>query len=192
MSEHEVFTPIKGFFSAVQNGIIEIYNEFSFQHELGIYLRKKFPDKKVQFERNVEYFGFDKSALVKKEIDISVFSDDKTDMSCVFELKYPQNGQYPEQMYSFCKDIVLLEQMVRGGFEKAYFVDVVDDPLFYSGRTGRTDGIYAYFRSNQPIEGSIQKPTGRKDESVDVQGSYHINWNPIQGKSKYCVVEVTR
>ena len=157
---HEVVTLIEGFFSAVRNEMIEIYNEFSLQHELGIYLREKYAEKKVQFERNVEYFGLDKSAFVKKEIDISVFSDDKTDFSCVFELKYPRNGKYPEEMYSFCEGIVFLEQMVRGGFEKAYFVAVVDDPLFYSGP--KTDGIYAYFRSNQPIEGSIQKPTGSK------------------------------
>ena len=186
----EADTLVEPFFSDVRNGIVQIYNEFSFQPELGIFLRKGFPNKKIQFERSIEYFGFDRSAFVKKEIDISFFSEDKSELLSVFELKYPRNGQHPEQMYSFCRDIVFLEQMVRNGFESAYFVAVVDDQLFYSGNTKGGRGIYAHFRSDHPIEGSIEKPTGATNESITVQGSYHVNWNTIWGKSKYFIVEV--
>ena len=185
----EIGTLIEDFFGAVQNGTIEFYNEFSFQHELGIYLRKHFPDSKVQFERNIRYF-FDIIEPVKTEIDISVFSSERSDMLYTFEVKYPRNSQYPEQMYSFCKDIVFLEQLVDAGFEKAYFVAVVDDKLFYFG--DNKDGIYAYFRSDAPIEGRIRKPTGRKNESVYVQGSYRVHWKRVCGNSRYCIVEVTR
>lgn len=188
-TSYEVHAFIDDFFSEVRNGTIEIYNEFSLQHEFGIYLRKRFVGYKVQFERNVEYFGFEKSDFVKKEVDVSIFSDNNSDLACVFELKYPRNGQHPEQMYSFCKDIRFLEQLVNTGFKKAYFVVAVDDSLFYSG--SKKDGIYAYFRSNRPIEGNIRKPTGRSNESICVQGSYHIDWRTIQGKSKYGVVEVS-
>ena len=52
---------IEAFFEEVASGNIEIYNEFSFQHELGIFLRKRLKSAKVQFERNVSYFGLDKN-----------------------------------------------------------------------------------------------------------------------------------
>ncbi len=32
-------------------------------------------------------------------------------LDAVVELKFPRNGQHPEQMYSFCKDIVFAEQL---------------------------------------------------------------------------------
>ena len=181
---------IDDFFANVGNGNIEIYNEFSFQHELGIYLREKFPTYKIQFERNVEYFGLIKSQFIKKEIDISIFLDDRSILPYAFELKFPRNGHYPEQMYSFCKDIAFLEQLVERGFEKAYFVAVVDDPSFYSGN--RKTGIYAHFRSYRPIEGEIKKPTGRKKERISVQGSYQVDWVPIQNQWKYFIVEINR
>ena len=48
---------------------VEIYNEFSLQHELGLHLRDQFTSFKVQFERNVTYFFSEKVAFTKKEID---------------------------------------------------------------------------------------------------------------------------
>lgn len=186
----EIAANIHDFFAEVQNGNIEIYNEFSFQHELGLYLRKRLPAHKVQFERNVGDFGLPKSQFIKREIDISVFPDDRSILACAFELKFPRNGQYPEQMYSFCKDVAFLEQLVKEGFEKSYFIAVVDDPLFYSGI--RKTGIYAHFRSDRPIEGKIQKPTGGKGEQIIVNGSYLVNWMTIQNGWKYFVIEVNQ
>ena len=105
---------IEKFFEKIRNGGIEVYNEFSFQHELGIFLRAQMPEKKVQFERNVSYFKLDKADFVKKEIDIVIFSAES--LECVIELKYPRNGQVPETMFSFCKDIAFLEQLALSGF----------------------------------------------------------------------------
>lgn len=48
---------IADFAQAVGRGEIEIYNEFSLQHELGIFLRASLPGCKVQFERNVSHFN---------------------------------------------------------------------------------------------------------------------------------------
>lgn len=91
---------LEQFFEYIIDQNIEVYNEFSLQHELGVFLRSTFPLDKVQFERNVSYFGI--SNTVKKEIDISIVCG--KDRYAV-ELKYPTNGQYPEQLYSFLKDI---------------------------------------------------------------------------------------
>ena len=103
----ELKETIEDFVKHVIAGDIEVYNEFSLQHELGIFLRGRLTDYKIQFERNTKSFNI--SNTVKHEIDIVVFNDKE---KYAIELKYPQNGQYPEQMFSFVKDIKFMEMLV--------------------------------------------------------------------------------
>lgn len=178
---------IAPFVAALATKEIEIYNEFSLQHELGFFLRHTFPNLKIQFERNVNsYFG-DKSGFTKKEIDISAFSARNKDLAFAIELKCPRNGQYPEQMFSFCKDIAFAEELVNAGFPRSAFIVFAEDPLFYKGSG---DDIYGLFRGGIPIHGTISKPTGGKDVQVSIRGSYQIEWNTIVDKLKYAIVEV--
>ncbi|WML29353.1 hypothetical protein RCG24_15465 [Neobacillus sp. OS1-32] len=88
-----------GFMNMVSDGTIEIYNEFSIQFKLAIFLRANLPiDYKIQLERNINYFGLDKEHFLKKEMDIVVFNPATEEKHCS-EIKYPTNGQYPEQMF---------------------------------------------------------------------------------------------
>ena len=103
------------------------------------------------------------------------------DLSCVMELKFPRNGQVPESMFSFCKDIAFLEQLSESGFKSAYFIAVADDPLFYSGDAS---GIYGLYRNKQEITGAIQKPTGKKDKTINIKGSYTARWEPVSKRNK--------
>ena len=113
------------FMSMIEDNQIEIYNEFSLQHELGIFLREQLPNYKVQFERNTKYFGI--KGTIKHEIDIVAYNDKE---KYAVELKYPVNGQYPEQMYSFIKDILFMEQLKDDGFDATYSLTVVNDKNF--------------------------------------------------------------
>lgn len=176
---------VERFAEAISHGKIEIYNEFSLQHEIGIFLRTMRPQEKVQFERNVSFF-FRTVKFIKKEIDIVIFSPDKSKLLYAIELKFPRNGQYPEQMFSFCKDILFAEQLKQSGFERSFLIVFADDPLFYSGNT---DGIYGYFRQHQTLTGSVQKPTGKKDETISLNGSYQVQWSDVTGNLKYTIVE---
>ncbi|NCA78501.1 MAG: hypothetical protein EOM90_19400, partial [Alphaproteobacteria bacterium] len=133
----EDFTVVSDFVEKIAKGEIEIYNEFSLQHEMGIILRSKFPDYKVQFERNVSFFSLT-GEFIKSEIDIVIYSQKKQKQPTLhyaIELKFPRNGQYPEQMFSCCKDILFAEQLKKGefknGFERAFLIIFADDPLFY-------------------------------------------------------------
>ncbi len=173
------------FIGMVEKGRIEIYNEFSLQHELGIFLRSQLPEHKVQFERNTKFFGV--GGTVKHEIDIVVYSD--TERYAV-ELKYPVNGQYPEQMYSFVKDILFMEQLKNNGFDATYSLTVVNDRNFYSGK--KADGIYAYFRGNDVLQGTIEKPTGKKEESVTLKKKYCIHWEGQTDWLKYYIVDINQ
>ena len=171
------------FMSIVEVGQIEVYNEFSFQHELGIFLRSHLDGYKVQFERNTRHFGI--SGIVKHEIDIVVFNDTE---KYAIELKYPLNWQYPEQMYSFVKDIAFMEQLVGMGFNGAYCVTLVNDKNFYSGK--KTDGIYSYFRANSRLGGVIAKPTGKSEDFIELKKTYHIKWERSTAEKKYYIVDI--
>ena len=129
---------VNGFFKFAETTGVEIYNEFSLQHEMGIYLRSALPNYKVQFERNVSLFTTNKKTK-KKEIDISIFDQSKKEKYAI-ELKFPLNGQHPEQMYSFAKDIKFMEELVERGFNRAACVVLVSDRPFYEGKSN--NGMY--------------------------------------------------
>lgn len=175
---------INNFMNKVVNGEIEVYNEFSLQHELGIYLRKALPNFKIQFERNVKYFGI--SDTVKHEMDIVIFNDVER---YAIELKFPRNGQYPETMFAFIKDIAFIEQLLDNGFNATYCVALVDDKNFYSGL--KKDGIYSFFRAGVPITNTIVKPTGSKNISYKINGNYAISWT-VSEKLAYYIVDIIK
>ncbi len=179
---------IKPFIASIATGAVEIYNEFSLQHELGIFLRGVLPECKVQFERNVRFF-FPKgdAPFIKREMDIAVFSPDKSGLLYAFELKYPRNGQYPEQMFSFCKDLQFAEQLKGAGFLCAAVLIFAEDKLFHQGSG---EGIYGYFRTKTRLTGRIQKPTGPKNEYVFLSGNYQVDWQSITQNLKYTVIDV--
>lgn len=177
---------VDAFVMLVKNSKIEVYNEFSLQHELGLFIRNNCPSYTVQFERNVSYFSIQASACIKREIDICVYFKTPFSLVHAIELKFPRNGQYPEQMFSFCKDVVFIEQLKQNGFQNTSLLIFADDHNFYQG-DGK--GIYRYFRSGAALNGTVVKPTGRKNESIHIQGSYCVQWHSIRGKLKYCLIQ---
>lgn len=183
----EVLTQlIQDFCDLVCDGKIDIYNEFSLQHELGIFLRQHIRDHKIRFEKNISSFGYDKKNFEKREIDISII-DSSLKLICAVELKFPRNKQVPEQMFNFCKDIVFLEQLKKQGMSKGYFLAFSEDKAFYSGKS---KGIYRFFRDAVPIEGRIQKPTGEEKTTLEITGRYVANWQPISQKLRYCLIQI--
>ena len=152
-----------------------------------VFLRQQLPSSwNVELERNVSHFHLQKTAFLKHEIDITVYRG--TEKHCI-ELKFPQQGQVPEQMFKACKDIRFLEQLVGAGFTSGLLLVLTPDPLFYTPH-GNDIGLYAMFRCGQEVTGNIVKPTGKKDESFVVSGSYPICWKTVAGKLKYCTVKV--
>ncbi len=174
------------FFASVAAGHIEVYNEASLQHEFGIWLRNALPSEyRVQFERPASFFGLPR-ALRKSEIDIAVFLPNGSERYAV-ELKYPRNGQVPEQMFAVCCDLRFLEELTDHGFDGGWAVLFVDDRAFYAG--GIPKPIYAPFRAGQTIRGRIVKPTGKCDDCVDLRGMYPPVWRDA-GASRYMRIEV--
>ena len=170
----------------LNDGSIEIYNEFSLQHEFGICLREANVAELVQFERNVSYFQLQRSSFTKREIDVTCVDTSRPQLRLAVELKYPRAGQYPEQMFSFCKDIAFLEELNVAGFSSCLFLAIVEQRPFYAGNSY---GIYRYFRGGEPLHGKIGKPTGAKDEEVMIGGRYVIRWKELRDGCKYTWIE---
>lgn len=93
MTPGELNQHIRHFFDAVGRSEIEIYNEFSLQHEFGIWLRARIgePQTRIQFERPARFFGVDRK-LTKKEIDLACFTPPVVPLAAV-EFKFPRAGQ---------------------------------------------------------------------------------------------------
>ncbi len=174
------------FIADVSKSQIEVYNEFSLQHELGLFLRQLLPTFKVRFERNVRHFFPNVGSFLKREIDLTITSPDNAELRWAIELKYPRNGQHPEQMFSFCKDIVFTEQLKAAGFSHAGLLVFADDDLFWRGSN---EGIYSYFRGGAELNGQIRKPTGAKDVEITVYGRYSLKWEKISETFKYLAVD---
>ena len=179
---------VRRFFVDVANPDETFYNEASLQHELALFLRRELPkDWRLHIERPAWWFRGAAKALTKKEIDLAV-ADGAREQVVAIELKCPRQGQHPEQMFKACQDLQFLEQLVAAGFSGGLFAMHVQDPLFYEG--GSQVGIYAHFRGGMPICGTIQKPTGARDMSASIRGSYTPVWTPSQGSHRYWVQTV--
>lgn len=168
---------------------ITLYNEISLQLELGLYLRNLHHKYKVEFERNIRDFDTSGFSYVKKEIDLVIFDGDE---KYAIELKFPRNGQYPEEMFEFIKDIQFMEEVkAHAGFKEAYCVTLVDDTNFWSTGRAKTK-LYQYFR--QPVDPIpngviIPRPTKKKGiPSVKVNHDYLIDWKPITFSPLYPTV----
>jgi hypothetical protein len=199
---------IQGFFDFIRKNNLNLYNEFSFQFEFGIFLRKEFPKLKVEFERNVEILNKNKDIFTKKEIDVIVYNDlpkGEKDFLWAIELKFPRKGQTPEQMFKIVEDIKFCEELSSNGFRKATQITLVDEE--YQGKSffevvGKNDGIYKYFRSSFDnkfqsiaLENTIYKPTGKQKDEMKYQlkGKYNIEWrksSDLKQKIVYFFIDV--
>ncbi|HYS57641.1 MAG TPA: hypothetical protein VEM34_05820 [Burkholderiales bacterium] len=184
------------FFDAVGRKEIEIYNEFSLQHEFGIWLREQNdnPTTKIQFERPASFFGVAKK-LTKKEIDLACFIS-PVDTQLAMEFKFPRSGQVPIQMFKFCQDVAFLEELVlkekRFPFGCALFT--ADDPDFYRGTRQQSGTIYSCFRDGVTLRGKIEKSTGKEEPPVVLLREYKIEWRTVQGMSemRFALIQVTQ
>lgn len=88
----------------------------------------------MQFERNTKFFGI--LGTVKHEIDIVIYNENE---KYTIDLKYPINGQYPEQMFSFVKDIKFMEGLKNAGFDSTYCLNPCAGQKFLLGQSVRWD-----------------------------------------------------
>jgi hypothetical protein len=162
------------------------YVEATFQFRLMMKLAKSFGEDNIFPERNIKYYGIKPAKIVKKEIDIVL---EEKGSNTAIELKMPMNGKVPEQMFDFAKDIYFLEQLkASGNFSNGLFIAVTNDNLFWEN--GKKSGIYAPYRADNLLKGTIKKPTGKTKKEFRLSGTYQIEWKSLNNGFRYFIVEV--
>lgn len=161
---------------------IEIYNEASIQHELAIFLRNKLSKFNIQLERNISFFGLDKKKFEKKEMDLVIFDNAKREKTAI-EIKFPINGEVPEQIFKFAKDIKFLEQLKSEGFRNNVFITFTNDSNFWNDNGREKGSIYYKFREQKKLCDTIKKPTKSKNKiprkPIVLKGRYDIKWKDV-------------
>ena len=129
------------------------------------------------------------SKLLRRKQNITIFNEDKSEKYAI-ELKHPLNGQYPEQMYSFVKDIKFMEELKNLGFTKTAAVAFVLDRPFYEGRNN--EGIYKFFREEYSVYVCIFKPTGveKNKDCIPLTSRYDFIWEDLSDGCKYYIIEI--
>ncbi len=158
----------------------KIYNEFSLQHELGQFLLNK--DYNVFYEKNVKEFLDSEAAekCIKKEVDIIAIKENK---KYAIELKFPKNGQYPEEMKKFIVDMCFMKQVKKYWSKEnknveAFCLTLVNDPKFHKSKNKHNlnkNGIYSFFRCEQ------NKPIYKQS----------VNWHDISQKLSYYFIAMS-
>ena len=180
---------IEEFIKDIETGRTEIYNEFSLQHELGIFLRNKFhsiheyKDYKVQFERNISYFGMSNRSSPKSEIDISIFKDKTEDCLATIELKYLKSQNVPNPLFDVLKDISFMEVTTKHKFQEGFILVIADHQKFYYEKKQKllNKPPYPWFRKqfsnfgkNERIPNKIDNKVGKKTWKFEINGDYKI------------------
>lgn len=196
MTSIEMEAQVHDFFRAVGRREVEIYNEFSLQHEFGIFLRTRLGNGivKIQFERPAKFFGV-ANRLTKKEIDLACFQSPDTPFAAI-EFKFPRAKQVPIRMFKYCQDVAFLEELVlkEQRFGCGLAVMAADNRDFYQGSRHQPGTIYSAFRDGAPLRGTIEKPTGIAELPVTLLREYKIDWHDATGMPdlRYAMITVTR
>ena len=128
----------------------------------------------------------------KRDLDLIV-SDGCT--SLAIELKVPLAGRVPETMFDFYADVAFVEAVVKAELaDDGFCILMTNDPLFWSGKNN--EDIYRPLRvRDEQLHGVFNKPTGRCDQSVFVEGVYHPEWRALVNRlllpdAKYVLLEI--
>lgn len=130
-----------------------IYNEFSFQHELGSFLREKLSGEgyKIKFEKNFKkIYKIGEKGHDKSECDILIM---KGKEKYAIELKYLKNKAYPYRMYQCVQDMEFMYKAKEiEGMKATYCVVVTENTGFYEKQKddnkllGENEALYNMYK----------------------------------------------
>lgn len=173
-----------------------IYNEVSFQHELGNYLR--YNSYNVKFEYNVKKLN-NKINTCKKEIDLLIMDNDGKAKYAI-ELKYlNKNTAVPKRLFKCVEDMRFMQDVVNeiDTIKNTYCVVITEDHKFYNGRCekgnkklilDKDNGYIHYMEKNKKIDENQykwSKELTEKYEDAPNIYEYFRNNNEIWRKVKY-------
>lgn len=145
---------MNNFFKSLQNETL--YNETSFQFELGNYIKTNYPEYIVEYERNIKNKNIELDSNIikqmsetkhsillnnekryKKEIDIFVYKKDLSEKYAI-ELKFPASkAGFTKAINEFEEDIKFVNFIKENckNFIDTYCINISRHKYLYSGKT---------------------------------------------------------
>jgi len=158
--KNELYNSIIEFFHYIYNNDIELINEASLQMELGIFLRNKFPEYKIQLEKNVGTIISNGQLLDKKKIkhkkEMDIFIEDKESNKYVIELKFPPGKS--RKADEIKKDIDFLYQLIeKADFAEGFFILISWHDKYFKPNLLKKLGFSDFTKNSIKIQDIIWK-----------------------------------
>jgi hypothetical protein len=144
---------IQHFFKYFSQTPFELYNESGFRHELGIFLKKYYPDLVVKLEYPVSRMFNPIPKLANKEADLFIVESGVH--KHIIELKMPkdENASHVD-LYRAIQDLKFLEQMKAHEYNSCISVFITKRKNIWESTNG---GIYKKFAGDSVVIGSVTK-----------------------------------
>ncbi len=173
---HEI---IQHFFKNFSQNPIELYNEAGLHHELGVFLKKYYPDLNVKLNYPVSRMFNPIPKLANKDADLYIIEGGV--QKHVVELKMPKDENASHiDLYRHVLDLKFLEQLKEHGYDTCTSVFLTKRKNIWESTNG---GIYKKFAAETVNIGSVTKeeiqPYLIHGGPIELSGTYSAKWEVI-------------
>lgn len=170
---------IQHFFKNFSQEPIELYNEAGLHHELGIFLKKHYPDLSVKLNYPVSRMFNPIPKLANKDADLFIIENGI--QKHIVELKMPKDENASHiDLYRHVLDLKFLEQLKEHGYDTCISVFLTKRKNIWESTNG---GIYEKFAGETVNIGSVTKdeiqPFLIHGGPIELSGTYTAKWEAI-------------
>lgn len=185
---------IQHFFKYFSQTPFELYNEIGLRHELGIFLKKYYPELNVKLDYPVSRMFNPIPRLANKDADLYIIESGV--QKHVVEIKMPKDENASHiDLYRAVLDLKFLEQLKSHGYDSCISVFLTKRKNIWESTNG---GIYKKFAGDSVIIGSVTKdeiqPFLIHGGPIEIEGTYKAKWESVHDAKgdeyKYYIINV--
>ncbi|WP_417876385.1 hypothetical protein [Winogradskyella sediminis] len=176
----------------IKTNEIELYNEAGLQFQFGLFLKLKYSEIIIEFERNINAIGLDKKEdeYHKSVVDILI------NKKIAIEIKFPTKGAYPKRSYQAIQDVCFLEKLKKKKKIEGYAIFITPLYSFFDDRK-KCDGIYTYLRKEKRIykvnKCDVKSYMSKGLKELDIENSYPFEIKKLKNYEKkyyYYIIKI--
>jgi hypothetical protein len=167
---------IQHFFKYFSQTPFELYNEAGLRHELGIFLKKYYPELNVKLDYPVSRIFNPIPRLANKEVDIFIIESGVQKHAIELKMPKDENASHVD-LYRVVQDLKFLEQLKQQEFETCTEVFLTKRKNIWESING---GIYKMFAGDTVNVRSVKKeeiqPYLIHGGPIELNGTYKAKW----------------
>ena len=170
---------IQHFFKNFSQNPFELYNEIGFRHELGLFLKRYYPELNVKLDYPVSRMFNPIPKLANKEADLFIIESGV--QKHIIELKMPKDENASHiDLYRAIQDLKFLEQLKKHEYNTCLSVFITKRKNIWESTNG---GIYTMFAGESVKVRSVTKeelqPFLIHGGPIELEGTYKAKWEAI-------------